>query len=765
METGNPGIRHGSAKAARILGCLRAVVDVMHSDLQVDERLQRVAETVPSAWEHPNAACARIVLEGRAFQSKDFAATQWRHSAAITVRGRQAGSVEVCCREPQPGRAGDSLATEERALLDIIAAGIGSQVERAGVTEELRDSNQRYTTIAELIPLGTWTSGPDGAPVYLGNSFLDMAGMAADELCTGGWARLLSPEDMECFRRKWELTSSTGGAWSHEYEIRAKDGRRRSILAKGMPLRDAQGRITSWVGINLDITDRKQTERALESFTDTLMETAQSIVVVVDAHCRVQRFNTFAQQLSGRPLEEVRGRDWVPLFVPPEEQGRVRELFAQVFAGTPMHGLESRILHKDGRELRVNWYVSPIHGADGAVCGVLGIGHDVTDIRQKEEQLRHAARMEAVGRLAGGVAHDFNNYLTTIIGYSHIVLQDLPPEDPMRPFIDEIAKAAGRAAQLTKQLLTFSRKAIIHPQVIDLNGIIADMRSPLKMMVGDDIHLSLQLATGLGQIKADAGQIRQIVMNLVANARDAMPGGGRLTIETANVKLESELAAAYHPIPPGAYAALTVADTGAGMDDQMLGQLFEPFFTTKPVGQGTGLGLATVHGIVNQSGGHIAVSSRLGLGATFSIYFPHASERGQPEQAVRPPAAAEGNETILVVEDEPAVRHYLMRALSMFGYKVLKTGSPLSAVSMLHEDPEPIHLLLTDVIMPEMNGPQLASKLKAIRPEMRVLFISGYTRDALAQRGIMENGVHLLTKPFTPDELVKKIRQVLTAAG
>ena len=394
-------------------------------------------------------------------------------------------------------------------------------------------------------------------------------------------------------------------------------------------------------------------------------------------------------------------------------------------------------------------------------------GADITDRKRAEEQLRQAAKMEAIGRLAAGVAHDFNNYLAAIKGYAALILEDLPAGDDARDDVAQIAQAAEAAIQLTRQLLAFGRRTPVRPQVIDLNRIIAQTAESLNPMLRENIQLAIRQEARPANINADPVQIQQIIINLAINARDAMPQGGLLTIETANVQIDAADAEKCPGAAPGRYVALSVNDTGTGMDEEMLQHVFEPFFTTKPAGEGSGLGLATVHGIVEQSGGHITVESEPGEGTTFRICFPAVDTRD--EAADESPAGREaqpppgGAETILVVEDEEPVRRFVVKALTKSGYTVLDAGEPAEALLVARDYDKAIHLLLSDVVMPGMSGPQLAQKLRPLRPGIPVLYMSGYPRDVFLQRGAPETD--LLAKPFSPEELSKAVREALDAAG
>ncbi len=383
-----------------------------------------------------------------------------------------------------------------------------------------------------------------------------------------------------------------------------------------------------------------------------------------------------------------------------------------------------------------------------------------------EEQLGQSRKMEAVGRLAGGVAHDFNNLLTAILGYSSLVLDQLDPGHPARADVEEMRRAGESAASLTQQLLAFSRKQILQPQVLDLNHVVTRADSLLQRLIGEHISLVTSLDAALDRVSADPGQLEQVIVNLAINARDAMPDGGKLTIETANVELDEAYVEQHGGSSPGPHVMLAVSDTGIGMDAETSARIFEPFFTTKRRGEGTGLGLSTVYGIVTQSGGSIWVYSEPGQGTTFKVYFPRAAQDRRPAAPAAPAARAEGlagTETILLAEDQPEVRSVACAVLTRYGYRVLEASCGEEALEVLRGHREPVHLLLSDVVMPSMSGPELARLVQLQRPGIRVLFASGYTDDAIVRHGVLDPGVAFLQKPFTPTALLRKIRELLDA--
>ncbi len=383
-------------------------------------------------------------------------------------------------------------------------------------------------------------------------------------------------------------------------------------------------------------------------------------------------------------------------------------------------------------------------------------------LRKSEEQLRQWQRVEAIGRLAGGVAHDFNNLLMTILGCSELLLRDFDPEDRRREEVEEIRRAAQRATSLTHQLLAFGRRQVLQPRVLDLNEIVENMNRMLRRMIGEDIQFLTILTPRLWPVKVDPGQIEQVIMNLVVNARDAMPDGGRLTLETSNLNLDEEYARRHISVKPGAYVMMAVTDTGCGMDAETRSHLFEPFFTTKEKGKGTGLGLSTVYGIIKQSGGNVWAYSEVGRGSTFKVYLPRAEEAVKsykPKEIAS--AAAKGTETILLVEDEDAVRTMISRVLQGSGYTVLEACQGKEAIEVCQKHRGLIHLMVTDVIMPQMSGRELAERLGAVRPEMKVLFMSGYPDNAIVHHGVLDAGTAFLQKPFTLSALENKVREVL----
>jgi len=509
-------------------------------------------------------------------------------------------------------------------------------------------------------------------------------------------------------------------------------------------------------------TRHERAERALREANEHLAAVIQSsplAIYTLDPESTVRSWNRAAEALYGWPAEEVIGRPLPTIGQDLEDHARLRD---RVLRGEALRGVEVTRRRKDGTLVNISLSVAPLHDAAGQVTGMLSLAADITEMRQLEVQYRQAQKMEAVGRLAGGIAHDFNNLLTAIIGTTALVLEDLGLESRARLDIQEIEKAAKRAAGLTRQLLIFSRQQVLEPRALDLNALVGNLEKMLHRLIGEDVELRTKPAAGLGAVRADPGQLEQAIVNLVVNARDAMPKGGRLTIETADVELDRSYVAGHVPTQPGPYVLLAVSDTGVGMDGATKARLFEPFFTTKEPGRGTGLGLATVYGIVKQSGGYVWAYSELGHGTTFKIYLPRVAETAEaPESTTSPPTPVGGSETVLVVEDQEEVRKLTKRVLEARGYTVLAARNGAEALEIVAQHVNQIHLMITDVVMPGMNGREVARLACARRSDLKVLYVSGYTGEAVLQHRLLEPGVAFLQKPFTPDVLARKTREVL----
>jgi len=509
--------------------------------------------------------------------------------------------------------------------------------------------------------------------------------------------------------------------------------------------------------------DILSTSHKSEKMVLALLESASQAIISIDRNGRIVLANPRAEQMFNYTLEELVGAR-IEMLLPESKRGghsRQRDDYFAHPRARPMGiGMDLSGRRRDGTEFPVEVSLSNIETDEGMFA--IAFVSDISQRKQLEEQLVHAQKMEAVGRLAGGVAHDFNNMLTVISGYNRMIIEELSPLDPLHGYAEEIGKAAERAGAITNQLLAFSRRQVIQPRVISVNTIVAQTEKMLRRLLGEDIQLALTLPEGVGNILADPNQIEQAIVNLAVNARHAMPTGGHIAIETGNVHLDEDYIKTHLGVRPGNFVMISVTDTGHGMDAATKQRIFEPFFTTKERGKGTGLGLATVYGMVKQSGGDIWVYSEPGKGTTFRLYFPRVAaavtelKPGEQESADR-----QGNETVLVVEDEKPVRDLTVRMLQQLGYSVLSAASGEEAIEIGHSYGSKISLLLTDVVMPQMSGRQVADALLATRPDLKVLYLSGYTGHTVIHHGV-ESDVNFLPKPFSRDALSKKVDEVLS---
>jgi two-component system, cell cycle sensor histidine kinase and response regulator CckA len=583
------------------------------------------------------------------------------------------------------------------------------------------------------------------------------------EVTNGLFFRAVHPEDRPAVRQSVAEALGGRGAGRVDYRILRPDGAWRIVQGWCEALADPRGRPLRLIGTCQDITDRRRAEEDLDRF----FELSADLLCIAGLDGYFKRLNPAWVRALGFPEQELLATPFIE-FVHPEDRESTLAQVGGLAEGKLTVSFENRYRCQDGSYRWLLWMSapSPERGL------IYAVAHDITErkraeeaLRRSEEQLRLAQKLEAVGRLAGGIAHDFNNLLVAINGYSALALRKLREGDPLREYVSEIRDAGRRAGSLTSQLLAFSRRQVLQPQVLDLNAVVAEMERILGRLIGEDVELRTVLRPGLGSVKADPGQVEQIIMNLAVNARDAMPRGGKLTVETDAVYLDEGYARRHVAVSPGRYVMLAVSDTGTGMDEQTQRQIFEPFFTTKERGKGTGLGLSTVYGIVKQSGGSIWVYSEVGRGTTFKVYLPLVAEGAEAYR--RPPEGGEvppGTETILVAEDEAAVRSLVREALTAYGYRVITAPDGGSALLLGERHAGPIHLLLTDVVMPGVSGLELARRLGELRPGVRVLYMSGYTEDTISHHGILDAGVEFIQKPFAPEALARKVREVLDKA-
>ncbi|MDB5310155.1 MAG: Blue-light-activated protein [Gemmataceae bacterium] len=632
---------------------------------------------------------------------------------------------------------------------------------------EARRTTELLRAVADSTTDAVFVKDPEGKYLLCNPATAAFLGRPAEDVLGRTDAELFEPEGARLVMARDRLVIESGRPQTDE-ETLTLAGVTRTFLATKAPYRDGHGTVIGVVGISRDVTDRNRLAAERDSLLARLqihIERMPLVYVLFDAGFRVTDWNPAAERVFGYPKAEALGKGPGDLIAPSFRNG-ADAILARIRAGDMAAHSVNENLTKDGRVVTCEWFNTPLVADDGKFVGLLCLAQDVTQRRVLEEQFRQAQKMEAVGQLAGGVAHDFNNLLTIINGYSDLLLGSLPPGDPSRELLAEIHKAGERSAGLTRQLLAFSRKQVLATWILDLNAVVADTTSLLRRVIGEDVRLSTAPGRGLWPVRADAGQVEQVLLNLAVNARDAMPRGGKLTIETANVELDEGYASSHSDARPGSHVLLAVADTGHGMTPEVRAKIFEPFFTTKEVGKGTGLGLATVYGIVKQSGGHIGVNSEVGVGTTFKVYLPRVEpEGGAVNDPSRRPTPPRGSETILVVEDEPAVRALTRHVLRQAGYAVLEAADGDTALRVAAGHAGPIHLLVTDVVMPGFGGREVAEQLAGRHPGMRVLFVSGYTDDAVVRHGVLYDRVNFLQKPFTPIALAQKVREVLDAPG
>ncbi|HET8656812.1 MAG TPA: PAS domain S-box protein [Longimicrobiaceae bacterium] len=635
--------------------------------------------------------------------------------------------------------------------------------------KEAEENESRMTAILTASPDIVATLDPNGRALFLNPAGQALFGVPPEAVASVNVPDFYTHAESTRLLREILPTAMREGLWSGPSALLAADGGEVPVDQVVLAHRSAAGETEFFTIIAKDVSDWKRAEaelRSREQHFRALIENALDLVHLMDEEGRITYMSPAVERLLGYAPEEMVGRlAWE--LVHPEDHVKLREVLAERLAGVEGGPTLARVRHRDGRwrifEIRANNLLS-----HPAVGGVVVNSRDITEqkaaeqkLAESEQKLNQAQKMEAVGRLAGGVAHDFNNLLTAIKGFTELLMLELEDDDSRRGFATEIQGAATRAAALTRQLLAFSRKQVLQPQVLDLNASMAEMERLLRRLIGEDIELVSRPAAGLGRVKADPGQVEQVIMNLVVNARDSMPEGGRLTLTTSNVVLTPEQIPGDAEVQPGPFVMLSVRDTGAGMDAETQARIFEPFFTTKEQGKGTGLGLSTVYGILQQSGGFIEVESAPAVGTEFRVFLPRVEET-LATTAARPAALPlVGTETVLLVEDELAVRVLVRRVLDRAGYRILEADGPRSALELLDSIDAPIDVLLTDVVMPGMSGRELADRVVPRLPGVRVLFMSGYTDEAIAQHGVLEAGVALLEKPFTPEILLRKLRDVL----
>ncbi len=643
--------------------------------------------------------------------------------------------------------------------------------ESAALLEKRRAESYLEVSEALIVELGE-----DARVVLINKRGCDLLGWSPRDILGRDWLAIaVEPAARSAVKFAFQTALEGQNAY-HDNDVLTRSGERRHIAWHTTVRRDDQGTAVGVVCSGIDITERNRAEEALRISEEryrqvsfVMSDIVYSCSSLQDGSVAIDWIGGAVERITGYGIEEIKSmRTWSELVLD-EDRTNFRERVETLKPGTSA-ACEVRFRHKDGT---IHWIsssaacvLSPTNPHAPRIYGALV---DINDRKRAEgehkqlqDQLHQAMKMEAVGRLAGGIAHDFNNLLTGITGHVSLALLDLDPQNPLTETLNDVNAAAMRAAGLTTQLLAFSRKQLIQPKVINLNDTITGLHRMLVRLIGEDITLKTLPATNLGAVEVDPGQMEQVLVNLVVNARDAMPDGGTLIIETANVKLDEDYCARHAETRPGAFVMMAVSDTGCGMTDEVKKHVFEPFFTTKPTGRGTGLGLATIYGAIKQAGGSVDIYSELGRGTSVKVYLPRVEQPPVGQVlGTHSPQLPKGKETVLLVEDEEIVRHTTMRFLKRLGYQVIVAANGAEALEIALGIDAPIDLLLTDVVMPGMNGRQLAERLTPTRPNMKVLYTSGYTEDAIAHHGVIDEGLHFVGKPCPPQKLAQTIRSLL----
>jgi two-component system cell cycle sensor histidine kinase/response regulator CckA len=659
--------------------------------------------------------------------------------------------------------------------VDYISGMTFDITQRKQAEEALRKSQASLAEAQRLAHLGNWEWHAASGETFWSDEIYRILGFAPREIPATfrAFLKRVAPDDRSRVTKALGQARRRGQAFNIGHRIRRPDGSERFVHSHGVAHLDEAGQPARMLGTVQDITDRRRAQEALresEQRYRLLAENVTDVIWTADLNLRLTYVSPSIRLLTGYDTGEYKSLDLSRMFPPAALDVALSRLKEDLdlekvkpgSSGSMM--VEVELFRKDGSTVWTEIKAAFLRDAQGRPTGILGITRDVSQRRKLEDQLRQSQKMEVVGQLAGGVAHDFNNLLTAILGYCELLLGGLPVEDPAHQDVAEIKKAGERAALLTRQLLAFSRRQVLQPKSLNLNRVVENLGKMLHRLLGEDIELSIVAEPSLWRVMADPGQLGQVILNLAVNARDAMPRGGRLVLKTANVDLDEAYAAVHDQVQSGPHVLLSVSDTGCGMDAATRSRIFEPFFTTKELGKGTGLGLSTVYGIIRQSGGHIWVYSEPGQGTTFKIYLPRlAADSAALQEDPAPGPYLRGQETILLVEDEDLVRQIARRILESHGYSVLEAKDGREALRLQEEHPGPIHLVLTDLVMPGFGGQELAGRLAARCPNLKVLFMSGYAESGILDKELAVRGEVYLQKPFEAHALIRKVRELLDA--
>ncbi len=738
-----------------------------------DQQLRAFVQTVPLVMFATDAHGVLTLLEGKGLASADVDLPEIGES--VFDRFEESGRISSNIRRALSGEAFVDVVpvldlrfethytpvrNDEGSVTGVVAVGI-DVTKRLQAEEALRAGRALFEQVVEQAPVGIATTGAEGHIVTANPAMMEIFGRGSSEFIG------INPLDASTFSESelGEMFRNTlhGHAENRTVRYTTSYGATVDVRVMTTPLRDNEGAASGVLAVVEDIGDRLRATEALHAasaFRERVMESATDAIVALDVDGRFTMVNRRACEISGLTESELVGRNVTEL-IDRDPSDVVTLIRSVAERGETISNFQTDLVHRDGTKRTISINLAPLTAA-GEIAGIVGTAKDITEQRKLEEQYLQAQKMEGIGRLAGGVAHDFSNLMTAIIVTAELDLMAWPSKDVAQADMQEIHDTATRAANLSQQLLAFSRRQFVEPRVIELNELVLRTDKMLRRLVGTNIEMSLLTTPDAGFVRVDPGQFEQVLVNLVVNAHDAMPNGGTLLIETLRATVTDVRAGDEGAIRPGEYAVIAVTDTGAGMSDEVRQHLFEPFYTTKEVGKGTGLGLATCYGIVTQAGGHVWVYSEVGRGTTFKIYLPRIGaapdEREQPSVDAPLPR---GDETVLLVEDEPSVRRLATRVLQELGYTVLQAEDGEQGASLLEAHAETIDLIVTDLVMPRLGGYDMMARIQAAHGLRNVLYMSGYTENAVVRSSVIEHSIDFLQKPFSPRMLAVKVREVL----
>jgi PAS domain S-box-containing protein len=666
------------------------------------------------------------------------------------IRRPDTGSVRIIARKAEYER-------DENGHPTRLAGAVQDVTERRRIQVALERSEAGFSVLAQSMPNQVWTARADGYLDWFNTRVYSYSGVLDGALDGDAWAQLIHPDDVPLVTERWSSAIATGEIYDIEFRLRNAAGEYRWFLARALPLRDSTGAVTSWVGTNTDIHEQKLLEVASSRDRDRLWTMSQDILLVCDYDSRITAINPSAEQVLGWSEEEMLGK-LLTEFVHPDDHDETANEFGKVVTGVATLAFENRYRAKNGEYRLLDWTAVP----DGA--RIHGVGRDITEYRATEEALRQSQKMEAVGQLTGGIAHDFNNLLQGITGSLDIIENRLAQgrTDDLVRWLGGAKTSAARAAALTHRLLAFSRRQPLDPRPVRVNPLIGSMEDLLRRTLSETVELEFVLAGGLWSTRCDPNQLESAILNLAINARDAMPGGGKLVIETGNSHLDTAYAAKERDVRPGQYVCICVTDTGLGMNKATIARAFEPFFTTKPLGQGTGLGLSMIYGFARQSEGYARIYSEEGQGTTVKLYLPRYRGEAEPEEVAASTIGAPSadGEVVLVVEDEAVVRGLIVEVLGGLGYTAIEAVDGVKGLHIL-QSKQRIDLLVTDIGLPGLNGRQMTDAARVSRTDLKVLFMTGYAENAALAAGFLEPGMSMITKPFAMDTLAGRIREII----